>query len=354
LARQDNDGRARKTRSRMMQGPSVAFFNVPDFLLECGVRLPEARLAYRIDGERSDAAPILTCTAFSRLCDDMAYLSNAGGALDPGKRWIIRTEMLGNGRSSSPSNTPAPFHGPDFPALTQRDNIALQKVLLDYLGVDRVHAVIGGSMGGQQAIQWAVSHPGIIARAVVIVGQARTSWHGQLFLRAMEEALASDPAFAGGRYVSPPVEGLKRMSRAWAPWALSPRFFSRGLYRNYPDTEAATLDGFLAKWETRYLGKDANDLVAHLRCWMGHDVTKTPGKPISIAAIGKQTSMPILFLPCDTDAYFNAADICEEAAHFPNAQVKVIRSDYGHAAGFARAAEDAAFVDAAIAEFLEG
>ncbi len=320
----------------------VNFFAVRDFPLECGVTLPETRLAWRIDGVRSDTAPILTCTAFSRICDDMAYLSAAGGALDPARRWIIRTEMLGNGRSTSPSNTPAPHAGAAFPPLQQRDNIRLQKALLDHLGIAKVHAVIGGSMGGQQAIQWAVSHPETIERAVVIVGQARTSWHGQLFLRAMDEALLSAPG----------DEGLKRMSRAWAPWALSPRFFSRGLYRGYADTNAETVEGFLAKWETRYLGKDRHDLIAHLRCWMAHGVTKTPGLPGSLEEIGERTRMPILFLPCDTDAYFNVEDVRAEAVHFPAARVKVIRSDYGHAAGFARSSDDRDFVNGAIERFL--
>jgi homoserine O-acetyltransferase/O-succinyltransferase len=322
--------------------PEIKIFSTRDFPLECGAILPEARLAWRIDGERSADAPILTVTAFTRVCDDLAYLSAPGASLDPSKRWIIRTEMLGNGRSSSPSNTPAPFDGLNFPPITQRDNIALQKRLLDHLGVDRLYAVIGGSMGGQQAIQWAVSHPNIVERAVVIVGQAVTSWHGQLFLRSIADALQSTPG----------DEGLKRMSRAWAPWALSPRFFSRGLHALHADTEAPTLEGFLGKWEQRYLGKNADDILSHLGCWMRHDVTQTPGLPASLDSIGARTRMPILFLPCDTDAYFNVEDIRQEAACFAEARVEVIRSDYGHSAGFGRAKEDAVFVNAAIAHFL--
>jgi homoserine O-acetyltransferase/O-succinyltransferase len=322
--------------------PPIEIFSTRDFPLECGVVLPEAKLAWRMDGERNATAPILTVTAFTRFCDDLAYLSVPGAALDPAQRWIIRAEMLGNGRSSSPSNTAPPYDGQNFPPITQRDNVALQKLLLDHLGIPSLHAVIGGSMGGQQAIQWAVSHPERVQRAVVIVGQAVTSWHGQLFLRSMAEALRS----ASGD------EGLKRMSRAWAPWALSPRFFSRGLHALYADTAAPTIEAFLGLWEQRYSGKNADDILCHLACWMCHDVTQTPGLPNSLAEIGAKTRMPMLFLPCDTDAYFNLADIQQEAAHFPKAQVKVIRSDYGHSAGFGRAKEDAAFVNEAITRFL--
>jgi homoserine O-acetyltransferase/O-succinyltransferase len=338
----------------MLTPPHVQFFAVRNFALECGAVLPEARLAWRMDGQRTDDAPILTCTAFTRVCDDLMWLIGPDGVIDPAKRWVIRTEMLGNGRSSSPSNTPAPFAGADFPAITQRDNIRLQKALLNHLGVKRLHAVVGASMGGQQAMQWAVSYPDMVERAVAIIGQGVTSWHGQLFVRAMRDALVSDPAFADGRYTAPPMEGLKRMSRAWAPWGLSPRFFSRDLHQNYADTSAPDIEAFVAKWETRYFGKDANDLLAHLGCWGRHDIRQTPGREGSIADVGARTTMPILYLPCDTDAYFNAEDVKAEAAHFPNARVEVIRSDYGHAAGLARAAEDVAFVSAAVQRFMSG
>jgi homoserine O-acetyltransferase/O-succinyltransferase len=333
-----------------MSLPEISIFSVRDFRLSSGVVLPEARLAWRVEGERDDRPPILTCTAFSRACDDLAFLSAQGDALDPAKRWIVRTEALGNGRSSSPSKTPAPLAGADFPAISHADNVRLQKALLDHLGVTEVAAVVGASMGGQQAIQWAVMFPAIVHRAVVIVGAARTSWHGKLFVRAMADALMSDPAFMEGRYTQPPTEGLKRMSRAWAPWAMSPRFFSEGLYQDYADTRAGTFEAFLAMWERRYFGKDANDLLAMLRCWESHDIAD--GGDLAAAAL--KVTAEVLFLPSETDAYFMACDVADEAALFPKASVRVIPSVYGHAAGFARAAEDRAFLNREIAAFLAG
>jgi homoserine O-acetyltransferase/O-succinyltransferase len=202
-------------------------------------------------------------------------------------------------------------------------------------------------MGAQQALQWAASHPQMVGNAIAIVGGARTTWHGRLFVRAMADTLRSDPGFAGGHYLAPPVEGLKRLSRAWAPWALSPRFFSQALNQRYPDMQAETVEAFLAKWEMRYLGADANDLLAMLGCWEQHDAL--------VALPGRMTLAGVrcLFLPSATDAYFHPDDIREDAAHFPNATVDVIPSVHGHAAGFARAADDAAFVDSRVAAFLE-
>jgi homoserine O-acetyltransferase/O-succinyltransferase len=329
-----------------MSLPEVSIFTSRDFKLASGATLPEARLAWRIDGIRDERAPVLTCTAFSRACDDLAWLSSPGMALDPARRWTLRVESLGNGRSSSPSNTAAPFVGADFPAVTQADNVRLQRLLLDHLGIARVHAVVGASMGAQQALEWAASHPAMVAHVIAIVGGARTTWHGRLFVRAMADALMSDPAFADGRYTAPPVEGLKRLSRAWGPWALSPRFFSAGLHQRYDDTRAESFEEFLAKWEARYLGKDANDLLCMLRCWESHDALA------ALPDAGRVQGPRGLFLPSATDAYFHPDDIRDDAARFADARVEVIPSVHGHAAGFARAAEDAAFVNSRIAAFL--
>jgi homoserine O-acetyltransferase/O-succinyltransferase len=334
---------------RQVQGPDVAYFTVKNFALESGAVLPEARLAYRIEGERSSVEPILTVTAFSRVCDDLFWLSQAGGALDPAKRWIIRTEMLGNGRSSSPSNTPAPFAGRDFPRLCQRDNVRLQAALLDHLGIDRVAAVVGASMGGQQALQWAALFPERLRKAVAIIGMCRTTWHAQLFIRSGMDALRISPDFMDGRYKSEPVDALRRLSMLWAPWATSPRFFSRGLFQAYADTSADTLQDFIAKWQERYRGKDANDLLCQMQVWHDHDIAA--GGDLAARAAGINT--PLLFLPSRSDAYFNAEDIADEARLFANARCVVIPSDYGHAAGLGRASEDRDFCNGEMARFLD-
>jgi homoserine O-acetyltransferase len=323
---------------------------IRDFPLECGVVLPRARLAWHDSG--GDGAPVLTCTAFAQTPADLGWLRAAGGPLDPARRRVISTEMLGNGRSSSPSNTAAPFAGPDFPPVTIRDNVALQAHLLDELGVERVASVVGASMGGQQALQWAVSHPGRMASAVAIVASARATLHAQLFLQSLETALTSDPAFAGRSLCGASSRGLERLSETWAPWATSPEFFSGEHHQAFEDTSAADLEGFLAKWRTRYLDRDANDLISQLRCWRAHDLGTTPGCGGSLAAAAARAAMPVLFLPSRTDAYFAAADVRADAALFPDARVEVIDSVAGHAAGFGRMASDREAVARALEDFL--
>jgi homoserine O-acetyltransferase len=332
--------------------PPCASYAAGDLPLESGAVLPDARLAYRSHGRVGEGDPIVTCSAFAQHHGDLAWLVGPGRPLDPERHWLVHTELLGNGRSSSPSNTPAPRNGPAFPAVTIRDNVALQTRLLDHLGVGRIRAVIGASMGGQQALQWAVSHPGRVRGAVAIVASARASWHVQLFLHALETALRSDPAFEGGRYASPPLLGLSRLSEAWAPWALAPQFFSEGHYRAFEDTAAEDLEAFLAKWRTRYHDRDANDLISHFRTWRAHDVAGTPGCEGDLATAADRAGLPVLFLPARTDAYFAVDDVVAEAALFPAGRVQVLESPAGHAAGFGRMPADREQIADAVAAFL--
>lgn len=325
-------------------------FTVTDLDLECGAVLPTATIAYHLRGWGPHARPILTCSAFAQSYGDLSYLVDEEGAL---AGWpVIHTELLANGRSTSPSNTDAPYAGPSFPAVSVRDNVAMQQRLLDHLGVDRVAAVVGASMGAQQALQWAVTAPDRVGAVVAIAGNGRASWQQRLFLNALREALVSDPAFSDGRYAAPPLDGLARLSAAWAPWALSPMFFEAGEHQAYQDTQAQDIDGFLAKWRTRYFDRDANDLLSHLATWAAHDIGDRPSCEASFASAAARATAPILFLPIRTDAYFPPDLVAAEAGLFPNATVTVIESVSGHAAAFGRSPDDRAAITAAMTDFL--
>jgi homoserine O-acetyltransferase len=325
-------------------------FTLKNFRLESGVLLPEVHLAYSIRGTPSQKPPILTCTSFGRASDDLAYLY--GKSLDPTQDWIIHTELLGNGRSSSPSNMSAPFAKASFPAVTIRDNVALQQALLTSLNVHEIKAVVGASMGGQQAIQWAVSYPSSVRRAIVIVGSCRTTWHGKLFLNALASCIHSDPAFNQGNYSKPPLEGIARLADTWAPWVFSPEFYTSAAYRNYEDTEADSLEEFLDKWRLRYFQRDANNMLSQFQTWSTHNVADTPGMEDYLEKVLAQVEAEVLFLPSRTDAYFAVSDNKKEADLIPKAKVQVIDSISGHAAGLGRDPEDCQQINRAIADFL--
>lgn len=319
-----------------------------EFALDCGQVLPVAKLAYRVVGDVRARPPIVTCTAFSQSPADLGFLQGPGCPLDGGRRGQIRTELLGNGRSLSPSNAQGAMSGADFPIVTIADNVRLQARLLDHLDIARVGCVLGASMGGQQAVEWAVRFPHRVGSAVAIAATARTTFYGKLFLHTVASALRSDPDFADGRYQAPPRTGLARMSETWAAFALSPRFFSTGRWAAHADMSAPDLAGFLAKWRTRYFEKDANDLVSHLEAWARHDVAGGD----DLAKVAGATRVPLLFAPISTDAYFSAEDVADQATLFPNARVEVIDSLSGHAAAFGREMADQAAVASVLERFL--
>lgn len=116
-------------------------------------------------------------------------------ALDPEKYFIVVPNMLGNGVSSSPSNTPPPLHGPDFPKITQYDNVMLQERLLrEVFGIEKIRLACGWSMNGQQAFHWAALFPSRVAAMACFCGQAITAGHTYVFLEGVKHALITDPA----------------------------------------------------------------------------------------------------------------------------------------------------------------
>ena len=154
---------------------------IANFKTESGTVLPAAHIVYGTYGKLNAAHDnaILLPSHYMANYHGYEWLIGAGKALDTTKYFLIATELFGNGRSSSPSNTPEPYHGPRFPVMTIRDNVeAVHKLLTVELAIPHLYALIGFSMGAQQAFQWAVSYPAFIGAIVATSGTAKTYGHG--------------------------------------------------------------------------------------------------------------------------------------------------------------------------------
>src|SRR4051794_28807702 len=156
------------------------FFDAGNVVLESGLTYRGARLAYKTYGEldatRGNA--IVYCTPFGAQHGDIEFMIGPGQALDPGKYFIIIPNLFGNGLSSSPSNTPAPFDRGRYPHFTIHDNVRVQQRLVtEVFGITRLQLVYGWSMGGLQAYQWASAFPEMVARIGVSCGAARIAPH---------------------------------------------------------------------------------------------------------------------------------------------------------------------------------
>src|SRR5260370_15696149 len=156
-------------------------FTIANFRTESGVTLPQARVVYGTYGHLNATKDnvVLLPSHYMATFRVYEWLMEPGKALDTSQLFLVATELFGNGRSSSPSNTPEPYHGPRFPVMTIRDNVeAVHRLLTEDLKVTHLRTVVGCSMGAQQAFQWAVSYPSVADRIVATSGTARTYPHG--------------------------------------------------------------------------------------------------------------------------------------------------------------------------------
>jgi homoserine O-acetyltransferase len=331
-------------------------FTIPDFVSESGTVLPEAKIVYGTYGTLNAAKDNVILVPSHYMADWHGYewLIGKDLALDPGKYFIVATEMFGNGRSSSPSNTAAPFHGPRFPVTTIRDNVEVVRLLLaQRYGVTHVRAVIGFSMGGQQAFQWAVSHPNFADRIVVTSATAKTYGHGIVRLESQIAAIAADPVFANGDYTTQPAKGIEAFNLVWTAWLYSQEWWRRELWREGAPA-GSTFDQVLNDYRTKFIpGADANNLILQMRAWERHDIGTTPGFDGHVEAALRSITAPVLYMPSATDLYFPVGDARYEAGFIPHVVFKPIPSLWGHPAGAAASPADSKFLNDAIRDFLK-
>jgi homoserine O-acetyltransferase len=337
--------------------PAPGSFTIENFKLESGVTLPKAVVVYGTYGSLNAAKDnaVLLPSHYMAQSDGYDWLIGEGRALDPKKHFLIMTELFGNGRSSSPSNTPEPLHGPRFPLTTIRDNVeAVRRLLEDGLGIHHLRAVVGFSMGAEQAFQWAVSHPKFVDRIVATSGTARCWPHGFVRLESQIRAITADPAFKGGDYTEQPVRGIETTGAVWLAWLYSQEWWKRELWKK-TDPEAAkmTLAQFTETSTKEFFsGLDANDLILQMRTWEAHDVGTTPGFGGSTEKALRSIAVPVLYMPSETDLYFPVGDAREESRWIKKVMLAPIPSLWGHPAGAGASPEDAAFIEKQLRAFL--
>ena len=299
-----------------------------NFHTESGAVLPEAHLVYGTYGRLDAAADnaillpshyMATLRGYEWLMKTPAYPT---GALDTDKLFLVTSELFGNGRSSSPSNTPEPFHGPRFPVMTIRDNVnAVHQMLTEELHIQHLKAVIGFSMGAQQAFQWAVSYPGYMDRIVATSGTARTYGHGIVRLEGQIAAIEADQSFAGGDYKTPTTKALEAFNLMWTGWLFSQEWWRQELWRER-GKPGMTLGAYIDDMRHNFIeGADANDLILQMRTWEQNDVGTTPASAPGVADADRHPAYagntqaalgsiraPVLYMPSATDLYFPMTD----------------------------------------------
>ncbi len=330
-------------------------FVIANFKTESGVTLPQARIVYGTYGHLNAAKDNVVLLPSHYMADFHGYewLMGPGNALDTSKLFLVATELFGSGHSSSPSNTPEPYHGPRFPVTSIRDNVeAVHRLLTEELKVTHLRAVIGFSMGAQQAFQWAVSYPTFADRIVATCGTSKTYGHGVVRLEGQIAALTADAAFQNGDYTAPPKKGLEAFGVVWTAWLYSQEWWRRELWREGAPA-GTTFEKVLNDYRTDFIpGGDANDIILQMRTWERNDVGGTPGFGGDAEKALRSIKVPLLYMPSETDLYFPLGDARYEAAFIPGVSLVPIPSLWGHTAGAAGSAADGKFLNETIGRFL--
>ena len=335
--------------------PTEHSFVIHNFHTESGVVLPEAKIVYGTYGHLDAVGDnaILLPSHYMAEMHGYGWLIGPGKALDPTRQFLITSELFGNGRSSSPSNTPEPFHGPRFPVTTIRDNVeAVHQLLTTELGVKHLQAVIGFSMGAQQAFQWAVSYPGFMDRIVATSGTAKTYGHGIVRNESEINAITTDEAFKGGDYTTEPEKGIQSFSLVWTGWLYGQEWWRRELWKT--ESPKATLAEVIDNYKRNFIPHaDANNLILQMRTWEQHDVGATPGFHGDVEKALASIQAAVLYMPSETDLYFPVGDARYEAQFIPHCTLLPIPSLWGHPAGAGASPADESFLNEHIASFLK-
>ena len=335
--------------------PTQHEFVVKNFKTESGAVLPEAHLVYGTYGELSAAGDnvILLPSHYMAEMHGYGWLIGPGKSLDPKKYLLVTSELFGNGRSSSPSNTPEPFHGPRFPITTIRDNVEIVHTMLTgQLHIKHLRAVIGFSMGAQQSFQWAVSYPDFMDRIVATSGTAKTYGHGFVRLEGEISALTADPAFKNGDYTEQPARGIEAFSMVWAGWLFSQEWWRQELWRTSTEL-GTTFDEVVDHFRHHFIpDADANNLILQMRTWEKHDVGATATFHGDTETALKSIKVPVLYMPSETDLYFPISDARYEAGLIRHCTFAPIPSLWGHPAGAAVTPADGRFLNNHIVTFL--
>lgn len=327
-------------------------FQLDELVLQSGVTLRPARLAYQTYGKLNSARDnaILMPTFFGGEHKDTELMMAAGRALDPARYFIIVPNMLGNGLSSSPSNTPPPFDRASFPNITLYDNVRCQhRLVTEHLGIDHLRLVVGFSLGAQQAFQWGALYSAMVDAIAPICGSARTSPHNRLLLEAARVALTTDPAFSDGWYAPPPIKGLLAFCRVYCSLVFAPDFFRE---REYQKLGLASPEDTMRFFEGFFRQRDANDLLATLWTWQNADISANEVHKGDFKAALRAIKARTVVMPSERDLLFDVRDSEFSVQHMPNAELRIIRSNWGHVAGYGANPPDNQFIDTALNELL--
>lgn len=284
-----------------------------------GAQIPNCRVAYRTFGQLNadrDNAVLIPTWLLGRS-EDWVSLLGSEGVVDTTEFYVVVVDALSNGRSSSPSNT-APRARRAFAGLTLGDMVVSQHRLLhEHLGIDHLRAVLGFSMGGMQAFEWAVRYPRELDMAIPIAGSPRVGTFDRILWAKYLDEIET------GRRAQLKAEQIwLRIARVDALLGQTPTAVNK---KSWDSLEARLQSDAAALAKTW----DLEDLASQLRAIQRYDVADQTADDLSKAASAVQARMLIIASPQD---HIVTADASRDFARRVNADTLWVASDCGHVA----------------------
>lgn len=326
--------------------------------LEAGGRLPAVRLAYETWGtlapDGGNAVLVLhALTADSHVTGDAeaghaqagwwSELVGPGKAIDTDRWFVVAPNVLGGCQGSTGPSSAAPDGTPwgsRFPFVTVRDQVTAEAELTDRLGIGRWALVVGASMGGHRAVEWAVAHPERVERVAAIATTAQTSGDQIAWAHSQLTAIRADPRFRGGDYYGAADDDGPHAGLGIA------RQIAHTTYRSAAELDErfgrlpqggedplggggrfavqSYLDHHASKLSRRF---DANSYVALTESMMTHDVGRDRGGVESALA---DVTARTLAIAVDSDRLFPPSQSARIAAGVRHGRLSTVRSPYGH------------------------
>lgn len=305
--------------------------------LESGESLPSFKLAYNTFGKlnKDKSNVVWVChalTGYADVSDWWTGLFGEGSVFNPEEHFVICANMLGScygstGPLSINPTTGKPYYH-TFPLLTNRDIINSFDLLREHLEIDKIEVLIGGSMGGQQALEWVVKKPQLVHNLIVTATNARHSPWGIAFNETQRMAIANDVTWKENH----PKAGLEGMKTARAIAMLSYRHYTT-YEKSQTDANLDKLSNYKATTYQQYQGEKLADRFDAFSYWTLSSAmdTQSLGRGRISAENALQTiQAKTLVIGIDSDILFPLNEQKFIAEHIPDSEFVKISSDYGH------------------------
>lgn len=324
-----------------MAKPNFSTLVLESLELESGVVLRHVEVAYQTWGTLNESADNAVVVFHSMTGDSEATswwgsLVGPDRAINTDTNFVICANLLGScyGTSGPTSVNPATgeTYKASFPACTVRDQVRLHQALVGILGVRQVRCVVGGSLGGFMALEWAVMDPNI-SEVIAVATSGRHSAWCIAWTEAQRQAIYSDPNWNNGYYEdgTQPEAGLATARMMAMMSYRNPASFTARFGRQQAATDSTPI--YAVESYLRYQGQklvnrfDANSYVRLTQTSNSHDLARGRGDYFDVL---RSISSRVLVVGVDTDILFPLQEQRELASGIPNATLEVIPSEHGH------------------------